>query len=677
MNNLKLLLFGYFLVVQFSTQACTFNGSEVSAGTLTPTSGYQTVSNVSNGQYFTINVNCGDQYNFTFCSNGGSASWDTQISIVSTSNTQLAYNDDFCSLQSDVTWTSNFTGTVYVLITEYPCNFDGTYTGATLAYNVTAGTPADASFTLSANNCTSASATITGDTGGTFSFNPVPGDGANINSSTGAISNGTAGSTYTVAYTVDCGTSSTQSVTLSSSGDASFSLTEICGGANATITGDTGGTFSFNTPPGDGAQINASTGTITNGSAGGFYFVDYTVCGVTSTESIMVLTDDCWTLNGDAQYITVGGEECVQLTDEINNQTGCAWSGSQIDFNSDFSLSLDYYFGNNIGGADGNTFTFQPSASTACGIAGGQLGAGGLTNALSIEFDTYDNDSPMHVYDMSCDHVAIETDGNHQNTTPVAGPACAKSGGGNIDDGGIYAVEIAWNSTTHQLDVYFAGSWVLGYTDDIVNNVFGGQNLVYWGATSATGGLNNMQYFCPSTVVLLPVEMGRFESFCNGESEVFEWTTITEENTDHFVLEYTYDGMVFYPQEYVDAAGNSNDPIDYTVRVDATDPKTRYYRVKIVDLNKEFTNSEIISSKNCQNNSDVIKSIQDSDSEYKIYLNEKANVSVFNMMGQEIASVQANNNLVSINKSLLSGGIYQVYVVTNSGRKASKKIVVR
>ena len=37
---------------------------------------------------------------------------------------------------------------------------------------------------------------------------------------------------------------------------------------------------------------------------------------------------------------------------------------------------------------------------------------------------------------------------------------------------------------------------VLGYTGDIVNNVFNGNPLVFWGFTASTGGASNFHQFC-------------------------------------------------------------------------------------------------------------------------------------------------------------------------------------
>jgi len=598
---MKIALFTLTLISIFSSQAiaCPFDGNQTFAGSLVPSVGYQTQGGVSSGNYFSINVSCGNTYNFNLCNNGGSAGWDTQLTILQTNGTtQLAYNDDACGLQSDVTWYATFTGTIYVLVSQYSCNNTGGSTGATLAYNMTVGTT-----------------------------------------------------------------------------DPSFNLSVSCGGGVAAITGTPGGTFAFNPSPSDGAQVNASTGTVSNGTAGTTYFVEYTICSNSSIESVTVVEEDCFTLNGNAQYINVAGENCIQLTDEINNQTGCAWSGSQIDFNSNFSLSLDYYFGNNINGADGNTFTFQPSSSTACGQNGGQLGSGGIANALVVEFDTYDNDNPAHIIDIACDHISLEIDGDMLNAAPYCGPVCAKAGGGNIDDGGVYEVDIAWDAATHQLQVYFNGALRLSCGGDFVNTVFGGQNMVYWGATSATGGLNNQQYFCPSTIVVLPTELASFTSYCDNSKETFEWTTLTESRVDFFQLEYTYDGLIFYGARIEQATGNSTEPINYKLTVDQVDSKQRYYRLKIVDENGDLKYTDLIAGNHCGNDN-LISKIKQSNNSLEILCNENTNLTIVNQIGQVIFNSINSNNKFIIDTQIVSAGIYYIHASNENGQIEVKKIIV-
>jgi hypothetical protein len=461
-----------------------------------------------------------------------------------------------------------------------------------------------------------------------------------------------------------------------SSTPLTFTYTSVCGGANATVS-SSGGVFSWNpSDPGDGSLLNTTTGDITNGVDGANYTIDYTICGSTTTQTAAIPSVNCWTLNGDANYINIGGEQCIELTGETNNQTGCAWNGSQIDFSLPFTLSLDYYFGNNTNGADGSTFTFQPSSSTACGTAGGQIGAGALSNALTIEFDTYDNDNPTHLYDMACDHIAVEIDGNLQGPgAPLCGPVCAKAGGGNIDDNGTYAVDITWNPTTQQLDIYFDGVLRLSCSHDFITNVFG-TNIVYWGVTSATGGLNNQQYFCPSTVVL-PVELARFTNYCNGDFERIEWETVSENKVSHFVLESTLDGILFEPIATVQAMGNTQSANVYNVDVSAESAKQTLYRLKTVDESGSFEYTSLLARKNCDSGSGIISEIIMNSNGVKIGLNEHASYSLYNQLGQLIVTRDTEEHQIDISSSEFSSGIYTIHLSNSKGEFEVQRIFLK
>ncbi len=174
----------------------------------------------------------------------------------------------------------------------------------------------DASFTITPG-CDGGTAIITGDTGGVFSFNPAPTDGATIDQATGTVTNGVVGASYTVEYVTPGSCSDTKSstftVTSSSSGNATFTATATCDGGTATITGDTGGVFTFYPVPTDGALIDAATGTVTAGVAGRTYTIKYTTpgtCGASTAQDITVLSSDnasfsiTATCNGGVALIT-------------------------------------------------------------------------------------------------------------------------------------------------------------------------------------------------------------------------------------------------------------------------------------------------------------------------------------------------------------------------------------
>ena len=372
--------------------------------------------------------------------------------------------------------------------------------------------------------------------------------------------------------------------------------------------------------------------------------------------TISCTTQPDYTLNGNATYINVGGQDCIQLTAAQNDQTGCAWSGSLIDFNSNFSLSLDYFFGTNAGGADGSTFTFQPNNSGACGNSGAQLGAGGIPNSLIIEFDTYDNDG-FSSDDLGCDHIAVEIDGDlpddpsflPYNDAPYCGPTCANTGGASIEDGATHEIEIAWDAAAQELTIFFDGISQLTCNGDFVNLAFGGDNLVYWGATAATGGLNNQQYFCPQTVILLPTTIGSIYSKCNeGRSEIV-WETESETNMDYYTVEYTYDGQIYHPYTSVKAQGNSSTKQTYSVELTNS---SVYYRIKMVDKDGVFTNTDPISILNCESNKDnsILVSVFDNQLSMQSITGNEFEYEVYDTMGKLINSgrsldgkAQANN----------------------------------
>ena len=84
----------------------------------------------------------------------------------------------------------------------------------------------------------------------------------------------------------------TVDVTIIPLDDASFTLTDYCEGSSnsATVTGTTGGTFTFTTLPTSGETIDASTGEITGGLSGTTYSVTYTTLGICSQTSIISVT---------------------------------------------------------------------------------------------------------------------------------------------------------------------------------------------------------------------------------------------------------------------------------------------------------------------------------------------------------------------------------------------------
>ena len=89
-----------------------------------PCPGTFTVGCMNGGEFLTVNVVAGNVYTFSTCN---LTTVDTQLSLYDQSGTTvLAFNDDGCGLQSNIVWTATTTGTVNLLLDEWPCSNSGT-----------------------------------------------------------------------------------------------------------------------------------------------------------------------------------------------------------------------------------------------------------------------------------------------------------------------------------------------------------------------------------------------------------------------------------------------------------------------------------------------------------------------------------------------------------------------
>ena len=141
--------------------------------------------------------------------------------------------------------------------------------------------------------CNGASTTLTASGADTYTW--APATGLSSTTGTSVVASPVVTTDYTVTGTDanGCVNSAIITVTVDPLDDPSFTLTDFCLGTTnaATITGTTGGTFTFNPAPGDGATIDGVSGSISNGVSGTTYTVEYTTagaCPLSSTQTVSV-----------------------------------------------------------------------------------------------------------------------------------------------------------------------------------------------------------------------------------------------------------------------------------------------------------------------------------------------------------------------------------------------------
>ncbi|MFN6943857.1 MAG: T9SS type A sorting domain-containing protein [Cytophagaceae bacterium] len=80
-----------------------------------------------------------------------------------------------------------------------------------------------------------------------------------------------------------------------------------------------------------------------------------------------------------------------------------------------------------------------------------------------------------------------------------------------------------------------------------------------------------------------PVELVAFNLSNEHKGVLLSWSTASEVNASHFVVERSYDGVNFVPIASVDASGNSNNRIDYQFLDENASNGDVYYRLVQVD----------------------------------------------------------------------------------------------
>jgi hypothetical protein len=124
-----------FLLAFASTKSwsqCAFGGTNY--GDVTPAGLGQTITLLNfvwGGDQYNLNAVAGCEYTVSMCG----TTWDTQITIFDPTLAAVEYNDDFCGLQSQITFTATTTGVYTIQVNTWPCgiNFTGAeYFGVTL-----------------------------------------------------------------------------------------------------------------------------------------------------------------------------------------------------------------------------------------------------------------------------------------------------------------------------------------------------------------------------------------------------------------------------------------------------------------------------------------------------------------------------------------------------------------
>lgn len=408
-----------------------------------------------------------------------------------------------------------------------------------------------------------------------------------------------------------------------------------------------------------------------------------------------------YAVSGDA--ISPAPYECVQLTQNLNNQAGCAWQYNvDLDFTADFVHDMTVNMGNDPNGADGLCFVIHndPDGMCTCGGAGGGIGASGIQNSLIVELDTYlnfeDRDDGMPAVNCSSttnpDHMDLWINGDvnpnldgdcnataaGERVIPAAQPFLDNlSNYYEVSNGLDHTLRITWVASTQSFTAELLDDIPGGHVYASVSYSFDpmvlfGTNVPHFGYTASTGGLSNDHTFCLPPQ-LLPVELAYFKSTCEEDQLLLKWKTLSERDASHFYLRGTNSFDQIKKLNTVEAAGNSSEPLFYEVN---PSQEFNYYQLVQVDYNGQETEYEWISVPKCSNSYPVLFPNPSSENTTVRWNGvEGFSYQLISSEGKMIQTGETQTNSVTIPVQKLSEGTYFITVFDIYSRHTKKLIV--
>lgn len=184
---------------------------------------------------------------------------------------------------------------------------------------------------------------------------------------------------------------------------------------------------------------------------------------------------------------------------------------------------------------------------------------------------------------------------------------------------------------------------------------------------------NTMDFSTP-----LPATLASFMAKPVENSVNISFKTLTEENTSHFVIEQSIDGVNFNALQNIAAAGNSTDPRSYAWTHRNVVSGKIYYRLQTVDKNGKSGYSDIVIV-TVKNNLALALSVYPNPSAEKIYIRKNASTTdevyqVRNLAGvlmmQKTFTAGSTQN--SLDVSALSNGTYFLVRISGAQQETVK-----
>lgn len=258
----------------------------------------------------------------------------------------------------------------------------------------------------------------------------------------------------------------------------------------------------------------------------------------------------------------------------------------------------------------------------------------------------------------------------------------------------------AWNSSNNtfsQVTSFTSSSipqsanptWVkIGGSFMLPSNITTVRYIIYNDAPGGCGNdlaIDDITFSDCVAAASLPVTGLKLEAYAKSETIAVNWSTATEYNTSAYIVEKSADGSNWSVVANEKAAGQSNFKTNYAYTDNKAFLGTNYYRIKQVDVDGQYTYSNIVMVKMVKVSAKITVYPNPFISQVNLEMNstnaEVLVVRILNQQGQMVNqsnwNLHAGNNTTTVgNLSNLSKGIYLVDVKKQNGETVySTKLV--
>jgi hypothetical protein len=185
--------------------------------------------------------------------------------------------------------------------------------------------------------------------------------------------------------------------------------------------------------------------------------------------------------------------------------------------------------------------------------------------------------------------------------------------------------------------------------------------------------------------VPLPVSLLSFTGKKVSNTSLLQWTTSSEQNNSHFVVEHSRDGKSFQSLSAAIASQAVNGNSTVTLSYDYTDQTpyvgNNYYRLQQVDLDGNISYSKVL---NVYHGDETVVNLYPNpvNTQLNVEINTPkasvANIKIMDATGRVVRAVdmqlQAGNNKSDINMEGLADGVYMIKITNSKGLQFSQTV---